>query len=125
MGLAAVYLLRQRALLHPVLPGHYLFCIQHGGGIIFVLVQFFVYRHGLADIGRLYDQQKLIAAHVAFHGVAPCIVRDFQQIRQDFHLYRPSGLGLQPPTDQLSGFLQLFWVGFSSLSEAGGLLLNL
>ena len=77
--------LRQSALLRAASRSHNPFRIQYRHAIVFLLIQFLIKLHCRPGIFRLHDQEQLIAPHISFNSISPCIIPDIQQIRQDFH----------------------------------------
>ena len=90
------YFFCKSALPDNVLFFHNLFRIQNCSTEEFLLIHLLINIHCRFCVFRLYDQQKFIISHIAFHCIVPSFIPDFQKICKDLHGNKFSTILLQP-----------------------------
>ena len=90
------YFFCKSSLTDDVLFFHNLFRIQNCSTEEFLLIHLLINIHCRFCVFRLYDQQKFIISHIAFHCIVPLFIPDFQKICEDLHGNKFSTILLQP-----------------------------
>ena len=111
------YFFCKSSLTDDVLFFHYFFRIQNCCTEEFLLIHLLINIHRCFRIFWLYDQQKLIISHIAFHSIVPSFIPDLQKVCKDLYGNKFSTILLQPVLQFQSRLFQFFWICFSPLFQ--------
>ncbi len=127
LGIVAsgLHFLCQRPLFHLMAVRQHPLRVQHRHPVKSVLIHIFADLHGSSGVPGLYDDGKLIRAHIALHSIPPALVPDLQKICQDLHVDAFPRLLIKAVLQNGSGLLQFFGICLAAGFQFGQFLLGL